>query len=58
MEQKASPDFFIANETARHSGGVSSALNAIQTFMMAAYSQNQNSLNVSARYVSLKLLAS
>ena len=58
MESKASPDFFLANETAGHSQGEPSALNALRTFMMAADSQNQNSLNVSAGYVSIKLLAS
>ena len=43
MEQKASPDFFVANETAGHSRGVTSALNALRTLMMAADSQKQNS---------------
>ena len=56
--KKASPDFFVANETAGHSQGVMSALNALRTFMMAADSQNQKSSNVWACYVSLKLLAS
>ena len=58
MEQKASPDFFVANETAGQSRGVTSALNALRTLMMAADSQIQNSFNVSACYVSIKLLAS
>ena len=35
-----------------------SALNALRTLMMAADSQKQNSFNVSACYVSIKLLAS
>ena len=44
MEQKASPDFFVANETAGHSRGVTSALNALRTLMMAADSQIQTVL--------------
>ena len=56
--KKRVPIFFLANETAGHSRGEPSALNALRTFMMAPDSQNQNSLNVSAGYVSIKLLAS
>ena len=54
---KASPDFFVANETAGHSRGVTSALNALRTFMMAADSQNQKSLNVEFTYCNIHSVA-